>query len=136
MCSSSQSLSSVAAGKWRRRRGEGRVESSVSRKLFWRRHALVAFGKQSKGVDLVHEVSHTRPATETESHDEHPHHHECVDDVHSYPFSEDHRWFLHRVLRAHTKNQIILVKNQRTIKQNIDRFAFGVGPDERWTNGK
>lgn len=60
--------------------------------------ALIAFGKEPKGVNLFDEVCHAGPPSESKSNDKYPHHNKCVHHVHCGPAREEERRFLRCIL--------------------------------------
>lgn len=62
------------------------------------RRALVAFGKETKSVDLANKVDHTCPSSEPKSNNEYPNHHKYVYAVSPQPSSHHSRRPLHRIL--------------------------------------
>ena len=47
--------------------------------------ALVALGEEPERVDLLDEVGHASPTSESESDNEHPNYYECIHHIHGSP---------------------------------------------------
>jgi len=83
--------------------------------LYWCRGCwwlctLVALGKEPEGVDLLHEVGHARPSSESKSSHQHPDHHKHVHCIHPSPAWQEKGWLLCCILQL--------------IKQNIQTVEF------------
>jgi len=64
------------------------------------RWALVTLCEEAKSINLVYEICHASPSTESEPNNQHPHHHKCIDHVRSYPSSRVLWWLLHCILQS------------------------------------
>lgn len=65
------------------------------RVLWW---ALIAFCKQPKLVDLMDKICDAGPPSKPEPHHQSPHHHKCIEYIHSCPAPKEKRRFLDSVL--------------------------------------
>lgn len=61
--------------------------------------ALVALGEEAKGVDLLDEVGHAGPTSETKPNYEDPPDHERIQHVHPGPARQEEWWLLCRILQ-------------------------------------
>jgi hypothetical protein len=88
------------------------------------RRALVALGKESKCVNLLHEVGYAGPAAEPEADHQHPRHHEGVDHVGSSPPSGELGRPFHRVLHQF-KSNIICHFSEKTVGVKMEVWKLG-----------
>lgn len=64
--------------------------------------ALIAFGEETKGVDLPNEIGHARPPSEPEADHQHPQHHKHIHNIHPRPARQEEGRLLRCIL--HTPN--------------------------------
>lgn len=86
------------------------------RRLWWESRlwwALVTLGEKPKCVDLMYEIGHTSPPAKPEPNNQHPNHHECVDNICSDPSPSELRRLLHRILQQQNSFvQFMIIKNR------------------------
>lgn len=66
---------------------------------------LVALGEKTKCVNLLDEIGHTSPPSQSKANHKYPYHYKCIQYVHGCPAWEEDRRFLNCILHLQQRNK-------------------------------